>query len=204
MPQSVSLENVETIAGELQSSQELTSDLHSNLNIEESLYIPRIIDSTCVFYGTTEHWNSKDIVPQAGTIYIYSDYDKEGNTFIPAFKIGDGNSHLIDLPFATSKKSIYYFSTEEWKTRETTVSAKGCLYIYSDYFHKDSGDIMPGIKVGDGSTYIVDLPFLFEDTLNEIKSHIANKEIHITSEERQDWNSKVTASVNNNTLRFSI
>ena len=38
----------------------------------------------------------------------------------------------------------------------------------------------------------------------KIKSHIANKEIHITSEERQNWNSKVTATLNNNTLRLSI
>lgn len=204
MSQSVSLENVETITGELQSSQELASDLQSNLNIEEKVYIPRIIDSTCVFYGTTDHWNSMDIIPSPGTIYIYSDYDKEGNTFIPAFKIGDGSSHLIDLPFATSKKSIYYFSTEEWKTKESTVSVKGCLYIYSDYFHKDSGDVMPGIKVGDGSSYIVDLPFLFEETLDAIKSHIANKEIHITSEERHDWNSKVTAEVKNDTLCLSF
>lgn len=58
-------------------------------------------------YNTTEYWNANGRwIPAAGEVVIYSD----GNTSItdgimyvsPAFKIGDGETYLIDLPYAYS------------------------------------------------------------------------------------------------------
>lgn len=61
-------------------------------------------DLDLVDIGTTEHWNSQlSFIPKAGEIVIYSDYATEivdGKTVdIPAFKVGDGMSYCVDLPF---------------------------------------------------------------------------------------------------------
>lgn len=54
-----------------------------------------------VFYGTCDYWESQpDLVGKCGCIYIYSDWgeDPDGKQ-IAGFKIGDGETLLIDLAF---------------------------------------------------------------------------------------------------------
>ena len=57
-----------------------------------------------VYVRTTEEW-SQDIVfvPGVGDIIVYSDRSYEivdgETTYIPGIKIGDGNAHVVDLPF---------------------------------------------------------------------------------------------------------
>lgn len=49
---------------------------------------------------TTAEWNSPPFIQsQYGFIYIYTDYRMEGNNYIPAIKIGDGNAYVVDMPF---------------------------------------------------------------------------------------------------------
>ena len=56
-----------------------------------------IIDSK-----TTAEWNSDpDLIAQKNMIYIYTDYDEVQGQKIPAIKIGDGTTYLIDLPFTS-------------------------------------------------------------------------------------------------------
>ena len=57
-------------------------------------------------FGTTEEWNSNPrYVPVEGMITVYTDYQQKTDpstgevTYIPGFKIGDGNAYLIDKPF---------------------------------------------------------------------------------------------------------
>ena len=56
-------------------------------------------------FGTTAEWNAKlDYRPPAGMLVVYTDFqvieDEQGNkTYVPSFKIGDGNAYLIDKPF---------------------------------------------------------------------------------------------------------
>lgn len=52
-----------------------------------------------IFIATTDEWNSSFQQSIYGGIYIYSDYRQENNVYIPAIKIGDGNSYVVDLPF---------------------------------------------------------------------------------------------------------
>ena len=54
-----------------------------------------------VVFGTTAQWNTaSQLVSQANTMYVYTDYRRDGSgNNIAAFKIGDGNAYLIDLPF---------------------------------------------------------------------------------------------------------
>ena len=45
---------------------------------------------------------------------------------------------------------------------------------------------IPGIKIGDGLAYLIDLPF----TDSELIDHINNTTIHVTAEEKNFWNNK--------------
>jgi len=83
----------------------------------------------------------------------------------------DRNVHA-DLPFSEDAfidaditgainvdiKEVLYNTTEYWDSHPEIIAAKGIIYIYSDYKIIDNKTI-PGIKVGDGSSYLIDIPF---------------------------------------------
>ena len=64
---------------------------------------------------------------------------------------------------------------------------KDVIYVYTDH-QTDDGKNIPGIKIGDGLAYVVDLPFV--DTI--YMKHITDTDIHITAEERTKWNKAIT------------
>ena len=92
---------------------------------------------------------------------------------------------------SSGDKEVFYGTTEYWNNQPQFVPTKGCLYIYSDHTVDRSGNAIPGIKIGDGITYLIDMPFV--DAL--YADHIINNVIHITQAEREFWNNKVTAVV---------
>ena len=106
----------------------------------------------------------------------------------------------INLP-KLNLRSIFYKTTAEWNSNPLTISEEGAIYIYSDY--KNNNDInIPGIKIGDGLAYIIDLPFIADASAEAITNitsilndHITSTEAHITSTDRDFWNNKVTASL---------
>jgi len=83
----------------------------------------------------------------------------------------DRNVHA-DLPFSedafidaeitgainVDMREVLYNTTEYWDSHPEIIAAKGIIYIYSDYKIIDDKTI-PGIKVGDGSSYLIDIPF---------------------------------------------
>lgn len=95
-----------------------------------------------------------------------------------------GNNVLID-------------TTAGWATRGQQPSVEGLIYIYSDYQVVDGIDI-PGVKIGTGNAYIVDLPFIDA----KYAQHIADSIIHVTQEDKASWNNKVTAYVEDNTTKL--
>lgn len=100
-------------------------------------------------------------------------------------------------------KMIYYSKKKsEWDLNRDFISQKNVLYIYSDYktLKKDEEQILiPGLKIGDGTSYLIDLPFVNSTRDNEIDqmilNHINNNIIHISSEERDFWNNKLNLSL---------
>ena len=178
---------------------------------------------TRVLYGTTAEWNAQSsLVGASHTLYCYTDYDtdSEGNTIV-GFKMGDGNSYLLDSPFLDSNyyshirnndihvtaeqkdfwnNRIKYGTTEYWNEHPIQTE-QGYIYIYSDYKQLDNEDI-PGIKIGDGNAYLADLPFI--DSI--YAQHIVNTVIHISQSDRDFWDDKVTCFIdpnNNNKLIFT-
>lgn len=81
---------------------------------------------------------------------------------------------------------IFYNTTEYWNSRPTLLTKQGYIYIYSDY-KQSEGENIAGIKVGDGTSYLIDMPFIDKP----LDDHIADTVSHITAQERAFWNDKV-------------
>ena len=112
----------------------------------------------------------------------------------------DGIAYLWSKLENKIQDNLIYYSrtTAQWNADITTISEKGVLYIYTDYktIEQDGREcLLPGLKIGDGTSYLVDLPFIndgdnsaFNDMLLD---HINNNVIHITDSERAFWNDKL-------------
>lgn len=94
--------------------------------------------------------------------------------------IGDKSSE--DLHIVAVKTSA------EWALLTTLVSVKGEVYVYSDAGQDADGNPIPKVKIGDGLAYVVDLPFA------------AATDLRITDEDITNWNNKVSARVEGETL----
>lgn len=102
---------------------------------------------------------------------------------------------------------VLYGSTLEWAQDKTRIAQKGVIYVYSDYVKASDGaggtvDV-PGFKVGDGTTYLIDLPFAQGAVNDEIRQHIANQKIHVSDDDRKRWDaSRIIIFAENENLRF--
>lgn len=76
----------------------------------------------------------------------------------------------------------------EWRAVPQTMSKKNCIYVYSDY-RIENGVKIPRIKIGDGMSYVADLPF---------------STMSITEEDIEKWNDHVSVYVDedNNNMIF--
>lgn len=82
---------------------------------------------------------------------------------------------------------VLYASTATWNSKPQLISARGYIYIYSDYRQNLHGDNIAAMKVGDGTSYLIDMPF----TDDLLYAHVEDDVRHITAEERAFWNDKV-------------
>lgn len=105
--------------------------------------------------------------------------------------ISDPSSLQGTIQDPSSISSIYYDTTEHWNAVPEFIPKKGSIVIYSDYVGLD-GEEIPNIKIGDGTTYLVDLPYISNDLREAILNHVNDATIHITAAERDSWNNKVT------------
>lgn len=90
----------------------------------------------------------------------------------------------IELP-------VHQNTTATWNAERDLIGQNNHIYVYTDYIVRDEQNY-PGIKIGDGATYLVDLPFVNAGN-EEMWEHIHDTEVHITNEEREFWNNKVTS-----------
>ena len=86
---------------------------------------------------------------------------------------------------------VLYASTATWNSQPQLISARGYIYIYSDYRQNDQEQNVAAIKVGDGTSYLIDMPFTDE----LLYGHVADNSIHVTSSDKANWNNKVRCYV---------
>ena len=117
----------------------------------------------------------------------------------------DNNYKLkVDAAVNVIKKEgtqgVYYDTTENWNSHSEIIAERGSIYIYSDksVVTDEHGytKLVPGIKVGDGTSYLIDMPFVGDEEVIELAQHINDPDMHTTSEEKECWNNKVTAFIN--------
>jgi hypothetical protein len=83
-------------------------------------YIKNKPEIPAILYGTTESWNSQaSLVSQQKTIYVYTDYQVHEGKNIPGFKVGDGITLLINLPFTSSGGGVTDSERESWNNKVT-------------------------------------------------------------------------------------
>lgn len=86
---------------------------------------------------------------------------------------------------------VLYDTCANWDAEPTLMSQKGTAYVYEDWKTDTEGNVIPGIKLGDGTSYLIDMPFLSQD----YEEHIQNMIIHVTQEDKDNWNNKVRCYV---------
>ena len=68
-----------------------------------------------------------------------------------------------------NKADIISKTTTQWDTEGLATSVLNTIYVYSDYKTKTVNNAtvnIPGIKIGDGTTTISNLPFIDDATVN--------------------------------------
>lgn len=101
----------------------------------------------------------------------------------------DAVSRLIE-----NYSEIYSDTQEHWDSQIGIIAEKNAVYVYTN--HSYEGDTpIPAIKIGDGTSYLIDMPFIGDDVMRELRYHMNDTSMHITAQERQFWNDKVTAVV---------
>lgn len=85
------------------------------------------------------------------------------------------------------ESKVLYGSTEYWNSHSDLVAKRGYIYIYSDWMKDSQNKDIAGFKVGDGTSYLIDMPFTGE----LFRDHANNTVVHITQAERLFWNNKV-------------
>ena len=94
-------------------------------------------------------------------------------------------------------------TTANWNAARGFIPLQGEIIVYTDYktIQKTiDGELrnvnIPGIKIGDGQTYVQDLPFIDEELRDKIMTHINNPNIHVTLQEKLFWNNKLNVNDN--------
>lgn len=102
--------------------------------------------------------------------------------------------------------SMEHGTTEYWNSHNYVPPA-GRIVIYDDHYTDSQGVIHPGMKVGTGNAWLSDLVFTVDENMldiymteinNKLDNHIRDNARHITDDERKRWNSKINASVDDN------
>lgn len=93
-----------------------------------------------------------------------------------------------------SPEMIHWGSSDYWNSLPDMVGQKSHIYIYSDYWsvtNDGKSVLVPNIKIGDGSAFLIDNPFITDSVEELCQMHIEDEIRHITEEERTVWNNKV-------------
>lgn len=94
----------------------------------------------------------------------------------------------------------YTKTTAQWNSQSSLVAQKDVLYIYTDHktiTKNNQTFTIPGFKIGDGLTYLIDMPFINVDE-ETFLTHINDTTSHITAAERSAWNDKVRCFLDTN------
>ena len=92
---------------------------------------------------------------------------------------------------------VYYDTEENWDLQPSLITEEKAIYVYSNHYiiRDNVGNItyVPAIKIGDGTSYLIDMPFLSSSIVLELSNHVNDTLIHVSQDDRIFWNNKVSA-----------
>ena len=152
--------------------------------------LPATVDESTVYFvqGTSRLYVGSQLIADM------TDYNTIESTYVASARLTANDSlQLLDyngnvLTTVNYPQHVLSNTTAAWEAQTTLVSKIGYVYVYTDHQQDEDGNDIPGIKIGDGNAFVVDLPFT--DTV--YGEHIADTTIHVTSAEKTYWNNKVT------------
>lgn len=99
-------------------------------------------------------------------------------------------SQITNKPENIAK--IFYNTKEGWGNQAGLIGEKNALYVYTNASEID-GQNIPDFKIGDGSSYLIDIPFITASAIKTLDDHIKNTTIHVAEADRIRWDNKVRA-----------
>ena len=101
-------------------------------------------------------------------------------------------------------------TTANWATKTEFIPFEGEIIIYTDRFvTTDDGNTVyyPGVKIGDGNAYVVDLPFIDDyktaTIVEQLNDHVNDTNIHTSLIEKSTWNDKISCEIDDEILIFT-
>lgn len=178
-------------------------DFHADFNPRTSMYFDAELN---VLYPAS---NGLPDGGEIGSILIkLSQKDYDAGWILPADQVEAGNntpvtSSAVYISILNAVNTImqtcapvYYDTEENWNADRTIIAERRAIYVYSNHSYVEDGQgnryPVPAIKIGDGTSYLISMPFINDKLELELANHINNHIIHITQEEREFWNNKVT------------
>lgn len=113
------------------------------------------------------------------------------------------------IPAPIDMSHVHYDTKANWDRQTFLIAERGHIYIYKDAeitYINGRRVVYPGIKIGDGSSYLIDMSYSLVGSDHEkLTAHIQNSAIHVGTGDRMNWNDKVSVSVvqANEELKFS-
>lgn len=107
------------------------------------------------------------------------------------YYITDKNALAYDLNgsrFWIKNDMIMYSNSQNWNEQASLVPAAGTIVIYSDAYTASDGEKIPGIKIADGSSFLIDQPFItqnYDELITAFNNHVSNTTIHLTAAEKE-------------------
>ena len=94
-------------------------------------------------------------------------------------------------------------TTAGWNANPLYLPKVGEICVYTDHKTYSDGNgntvVVPGIKIGDGNSYLIDMSFVGEDVRRDVLEALGTHENdtvhHVTSAERAFWNNKLNYNV---------
>ncbi|MBR3550450.1 MAG: hypothetical protein IKO09_00430 [Bacteroidales bacterium] len=87
-----------------------------------------------------------------------------------------------------------YNTKAYWTAHGTLIPKEAEIIVYTDAGIVTVDGVpkyLPAIKIGDGRSYLADLPFLGEYEAQVMLDHLNDNTRHITQQERERWNHKL-------------
>lgn len=161
-----------------------TNDIHYSVSDNSANVSYRVADNMARSTPNVERTNpyyvgARAYVEQIEGGAVVTVIDKDGTTTATIYNGEKGDKG------DTGSLPLYSDTTAGWNAQPTLKSEEGAMYLYTDHAVVD-GQNVTGVKFGDGTSYLIDLPF----TDAEFKEHALDTDIHITAEEREFWNNK--------------